>query len=247
MENNKDEILSTEEQSNHKAKKLEPNKVKMIKIIGGIIGFVALLGFIIFVASPTKYVSCITFLGKDITVYYDDNGNLELPQEDEINRVGYEFKGWYTTKSFVEKFDPETFSGKKLYAKYERIVYTIEYLDNNYSFADESFATNGVQIWNPDTFFVKYNDKIVSDEAATSAWGQLVGTETDRVNIIYIANPINDGEIFGGWEVYLNTDTDLERVITTITPGDKDYCSLPKDLIIDQKDASGILLKPIWN
>lgn len=247
MNNNQtnEELVNVEEKSSKKnKKKMNPKKVKLIKIIGGCVGFVLLIAFIIFVARPTKYVSCVTFLGNDISVYYK-NGELVLPSGDEIKRVGYSFEGWYTTDKFVEEYDPETFSGKRLYAKYERIVYTIEY-EGDFSFGDETMTPNGIQVWNPETFFVKYNDKIVSDEAATAAWKTLVGSETDRVATLFIANPTSGNLRFDGWEVYLNTDEDRANRLTTLKVDPEGYCRLSKDIIIDYDDVDGIVLVPIW-
>ena len=154
--------------------------------------------------------------------------------------------GWYTTKGFVTEYDPETFTGRKLYAKYERLVYNITYEDCTQS-EEQRLENNGVLIWQPSSFFVKYNSNIQSDDAATTAWGTLIGSESDRVNVFYILNPERSGEEFVRWDVYLESDKERENVILTIEKDPKkDYTSLSKDFIIDYKDASGIVLKAVW-
>lgn len=244
MENNQNENI------NQPIKQVDPEKekkTKMFKLIGGIGGFVILIVIMILAFKPAKYVSCITFLGNDITAYYDNDGNLKLPSDSEVERPGYEFKGWFTTKKFVNEYNPDSFTGKKLYAKYERLVYDITYEDCIQS-SDTKLEDNNVTIWQPDYFFLKYNDKIISDEAATTAWGKLVGSETDRVNVLYILNPeSNSGEEFVRWEVYLDSDTEMKDCIMTLTPDNgKDYVKLEKDFILEYKDATGIILKAMW-
>lgn len=242
MENRPNDNITENANATNKAK-----KSKMFKLIGGIGGFVILIVIIILAFRPAKYVSCITFLGNDITAYYDNDGNLKLPSDDEVKRPGYRFMGWYTTKKFVTEYDADTFTGKKLYAKYERLVYNIVYEDCNQT-DDQITATNGVLIWQPSSFFLKYNDRIISDEDATNAWGLLIGSETDRVNVIYILNPESStGEVFVRWEVYLESDEEMTNVITTISPdGNKNYSTFQKDFILEYEGATGIILKAIW-
>ena len=225
-------------------KQMDPKSVKKIKLYGALAVFALLIVIIIFNFRPARYVSCITFLGNDIKVNYV-NGELDLPEESEINRLGYTFEGWYTTDAFTEEYNPDTFTGKKLYAKYERIVYTIEYYDLSSSdFEDERTAANGVLIWNPDTFFIKYAENIKSDEAATDAWGKNVGTETDRVSKLYIQNP--DDNDFIGWEVYKASDIEFTNRLATLTPNEDGYSTLDKDIILDVEGETGIILKPIY-
>ena len=225
-------------------KQLDPKTVKNIKLYGALAVFVILVVIIIFNFRPAKYVSCITFLGNDIKINYVD-GKLDLPSDEEIKRLGYTFEGWYTTDAFTEEYNPDTFTGKKLYAKYERIVYSIEYYDlSSNDFEDERTASNGVLIWNPDSFFIKYAENIKSDKAATDAWGKNVGTETDRVSKLYIQNP--DDSDFVGWEVYKASDTEFSTILATLTPTDDGYCTLDKDIIIDYENETGIILKPIY-
>lgn len=244
MENNQNENIKT-------PKIIDPEKekkTKMVKLIGGIGGFVILIVIMILAFKPAKYVSCITFLGNDITAYYDNEGNLKLPKESEVERPGYEFVGWYTTKKFVNEYDPDSFTGKKLYAKYERLVYNIIYEGCN-QIDDREFENNNVTIWQPDNFFLKYNDKITSDEASTAAWGTLVGSETDRVNVLYILNPeSNSSEEFVRWDVYLESDEEMTNRIMSITPeAGKNYSKLEKDFILEYDNATGIILKAIWD
>ncbi len=243
MEKKQNENITND--NNVKNDEQKAKKAKTLKLIGGIGGFVILVIIIALAFRPAKYVSCITFLGNDITAYYDNDGNLKLPADSEVERPGYSFMGWYTTKKFVTEYDPDSFTGRKLYAKYERLVYNIIYEDCNISDSKKE-ADNGVLIWQPDTFFLKYNSNIISDAAATTAWGTLIGSESDRVNVLYILSPESSGEEFVRWDVYLESDVDMERVITTLTPNDKGYSSLQKDFILDYPDATGLILRAIW-
>ena len=113
-----------------KNKQLDPKTAKTIKLIGAGVVALFLLIIIIFSVKPAKYVTCITYLGGEIRIQKVD-GEYELPDanHEDVKRVGCNFLGWYTDKSFEEqyKYNPDTFTGNKLYAKYERIVYTITY------------------------------------------------------------------------------------------------------------------------
>ncbi len=232
-------------------KQLDPKKVKMFKLIGAASVFLFLLIIIVIAIRPAKYVTCISYLGNEIRIQKTDGG-LELPDEnhEQVKRIGCKFLGWYTDKSFEEsfKYDPDTFTGKKLYAKYERIVYTITYHeDANITPSNKptSKMSSSVYIWNPTSFFKKYDEDLGKDEAAANAWGEVVGTETDRVAVIYIDTPEN----IIAWEIYLASDVDCESMISVIEATNingYNVAKLSKEIIVQHTNETGIILKPVF-
>ena len=232
-------------------KPLDPKKVKRIKLIGAAAVFLFLVVIIVVAIRPAKYVTCITYLGNEIRIQKVE-GEYELPDEthEQVKRVGCTFKGWYTDKSFEEvyKYDPDTFTGNKLYAKYERIVYTITYHESaniTPSNTPGSKIASSVYVWNPTSFFKKYDSDLGKDEAAVNAWGKVVETETDRVSVLYIDTPEN----IIAWEVYLASDVDFENALTVIEASyieGYNVAKLSKEIIVGYANESGIVLKPIF-
>ena len=232
-------------------KQLDPKTVKRIKLIGAGLVFLFLVVIIAVAIRPAKYVTCITYLGNEIRIQKVE-GELELPDatHKDVKRIGCKFLGWYTDKSFEEsfKYDPDTFTGKKLYAKYERIVYTITYhedADITPSNEPTNKMSQSVYIWNPTSFFKKYDEDLGKDEAASNAWGEVVGTETDRVAVVYIDTP----EEIIAWEVYLASDTEYSDSIAVIEATNingYNVAKLSKEIVVGHETETGIVLKPIF-
>ncbi len=116
--------------------------------------------------------------------------------------LGYDFKGWYTTKNEegvkVEKIGAKTTGNKTFYAQWHRIDYTINYVGVDGGYND-----------NPDTYNVE-SDTITLDNPTKNGY-TFVGWFTDESKTV-AATPIATGSVgnltfFAKWDIITYTVT----------------------------------------
>ena len=171
---------------------------------------------------PTSVISDITLYAKwEKEVYeirLDSNGGTSLPVQeveynDKLNRPinitkrGYEFKGWFTDQALTSEYDFNTLitSPFTLYAKWERITYSVQFNSNGGSAVVNQVIGEGDKVVKPtDPTLTHYEFKgWFKDQDLTDEWDFNTDTVTaattlyakwEELPFVYVTYILDNGE-----------------------------------------------------